>query len=331
MKAALSHSPKERPTPAARDSEALFHHILVPIDSALLTVALDQALALADATGAKVHLLHVIEPAPVMMGLDSVPIVKDPHVLAKECAAQLALVASGRSEPNRKISSVVRIGKPARLVVSVAEEIAADFVVLATHGRTGFAHFVLGSVTEHVLRDAPCPVLVVRGPNGDGTECTDRQTPRHFSRILVPVDFSDLSAGALAYAIRFAQSFGGRLTLLHVVQPGGMLGTVEGAEAQTPELLEFEVNGAKARLAALGADPAVAELLDRSVVQVGHPVDDIAGLAGEGQYDLIVCSTHGYSGVKRVFLGSTAEGLVRRAPCPLLVVGQRAIDRARPS
>ena len=89
----------------------------------------------------------------------------------------------------------------------------ADLLVLGTHGRSGFQRLFLGSVTEKVIRHTTCPTLVVppRAPDVPAT------TPVQFRRILCPVDFSESSLDALAYAINMAEEADGRLTLLHVV------------------------------------------------------------------------------------------------------------------
>jgi nucleotide-binding universal stress UspA family protein len=310
------------PTRAAPEAAApLLHRILVPLASAESLRALDYAIGLSEQTGASVHLLHVVEPAPVMSGLDSVPIVRDAPAIADEAAAQLAVIAGGRSAPHRPITSAVHIGKPSRKIIAVAEELRSDFLIVATHARTGFSHFLLGSVAEHVLRTAPCPVFIVRQSDTDPIPAPELPKPLRFPRILVPTDFSALANGALDYALRFAREFGGKITLLHLVHTAGLHGTLELRSLQTPAFTEGAVRSAEARLETLRQSCAAPDLIERTEARLGTPLTDIAAYATEHHFDLIACSTHGYSGVKRALLGSAAEALVRHAPCPLLVLG----------
>jgi nucleotide-binding universal stress UspA family protein len=132
------------------------------------------------------------------------------------------------------------------------------------------------------------------------------------ANILVPVDFSDCSKKALQYAIPFARQFGATLTLLHAVP--------RYPAAPEVVLLETElVEAAEAQLTELGRtiDRAVPS---RTLVRLGTPHLEIIIVAKEFSFDLIIISTHGHAGLARVFLGSTAEKVVRHAPCPVLVV-----------
>ena len=90
---------------------------------------------------------------------------------------------------------------------------AADLVVMGTHGRSGFERLVLGSVTERVLRKSACPVLTV--PKGIPDVATP---PVLFNRIVCAVDFSDCSMHALNYAMSLAQEADAHLTVVHVIE-----------------------------------------------------------------------------------------------------------------
>jgi universal stress protein A len=137
--------------------------------------------------------------------------------------------------------------------------------------------------------------------------------------ILVPTDFSKHSERALAYAIPFARQFGAKLTLLHVIEP---IATPD-FEASFPLRIENATakrscEGVLTKTAEkLGIEP---ELLDSKLVRFGRPYNEIANAARTLKADLIIIATHGYTGFKHAFLGSTAERVVRHAPCPVLVV-----------
>jgi universal stress protein A len=138
-----------------------------------------------------------------------------------------------------------------------------------------------------------------------------------FARILVPSDFSDPSRKALKYAARLAAQFGSKITLLHVLEP-----SMSPDFASFPLVLEEEkvVEGARQRLLSLAKAHLDGRYLAALEVRSGNPFHEIAEAARELSMDLIVMATHGYTGVKRVLLGSTTERVVRYAQCPVLVV-----------
>ena len=141
----------------------------------------------------------------------------------------------------------------------------------------------------------------------------------HIKSILVPIDFSSSSKKALAYAIPFAEQFGAKLTLLHVVEP---VATPDFANS-SPLLMENDkvMAGCKAKLESLikqeGIEPKIVE---KTLVRQGRSFHEITDAARTLKVGLIIISTHGYTGLKHALLGSTTERVVRHAPCPVLVV-----------
>jgi nucleotide-binding universal stress UspA family protein len=136
--------------------------------------------------------------------------------------------------------------------------------------------------------------------------------------ILVPTDFSPASNEALKYAAAFANEVKARITLLHVVEP------LPTADLQyCPMILENEevVVDCRRDLEALPQRQKLdRELFARSIVQNGVPFHEITSAAKSLDVDLIIIATHGFTGFKRVLFGSTAERVVRHAPCPVLTV-----------
>ncbi len=143
---------------------------------------------------------------------------------------------------------------------------------------------------------------------------------RPFKKILVPVDFSPHSQEAIRYAADLAQKYEGSITLTHVYQPIAYSvpdGLVFFTPNQLGELLE-ELNKRLEQTRA-EAEQAGATKVDSKMLQ-GVPSDEIAALAREGGFDLIVMGTHGRTGLRHALLGSVAERVVRSAPCPVLTV-----------
>lgn len=144
-------------------------------------------------------------------------------------------------------------------------------------------------------------------------------------KILVPVDFSECSRKALDYAIPLAEQFGAELVLLHVTPanpPVPELGPVDvvGIDEATQGLAELQAS----------VSTAIASHSVQRVVRTGEPHTEIVRVAAERGIDMIVLSTHGRTGLSRVLLGSTAEKVVRHAPCPVLVVREREHEFIEP-
>jgi nucleotide-binding universal stress UspA family protein len=138
----------------------------------------------------------------------------------------------------------------------------------------------------------------------------------------VPVDFSEFSTKAVKYAARFAEQFGASLVLMHVIEP------VRYPESLLipPEMEEANrerIKLAHASLAAFVKQQMPAGIAAETVTRLGHPFSEISTVAKDFELDLIVLATHGHTGLKHLFLGSTAERVVRLAPCPVLTVRER--------
>lgn len=152
--------------------------------------------------------------------------------------------------------------------------------------------------------------------------------PFRLKKVLVPIDFSACSRKALVYALRFAQQFGAQLLLVHVVEPMIVPENVLMAVPELPEAGGNLVNDAQERLAQLARKEIPSEIKVTTLVRVGRPFHEIIETAKAEEVDLITIATHGYTGLKHVFLGSTAERVVRHASCPVLTVREPEHDSA---
>ena len=147
-----------------------------------------------------------------------------------------------------------------------------------------------------------------------------RSQQRLIRTILVPVDFSDCSLAGLHYAVRFAKQLGARIIVLHVVDLGPVMMTTGCGDYDSPTYT---------RAARVQCDGQMKDFLNR-VGFNGVPIDTsaVAGYcpaaiyeaAAKKRADLIIISTHGRTGLRRALIGSVAEGTVRNAACPVLVV-----------
>jgi nucleotide-binding universal stress UspA family protein len=215
-------------------------------------------------------------------------------------------------------------------IVHAAEEAECDLVVMATHGRTGLARALLGSVAEEVLRLAPCPVLTVKtAPQPGGAAAPEGAAPgtgreqRAIHAILYPTDMSANAARAFPLACALARDHGARLLVLHVYPPP----LAHGEVMERPQGKGFQEQLWKTLHEIQSSDPKVC--LEYLLAE-GTPEDKILAAAAQNNCDLIVMGTHGRTGLRRLVLGSVAEQVVRHATCPVITV-KYPLDAAEPA
>lgn len=143
-------------------------------------------------------------------------------------------------------------------------------------------------------------------------------------KVLVPIDFSPCSLKALTYAIQFAREFGATLDVVHIVPPYYAadpygLGELERVEKQL-------LAAGEQKLAAMVLQQVPQGIPAETFVRRGRPATEIVQIARDQESDLIIIATHGRSGLKHLLMGSTAENVVRHAPCPVLTVREREHD-----
>jgi len=147
----------------------------------------------------------------------------------------------------------------------------------------------------------------------------------NFSRILVTTDFSEAGDHAVGHAFRMAADHGAEVLLLHVIEtllaPNPMYAYYYPTDLLTPEMRQrAEEDARQALLERVPTTAPLAEVPHKTVVAHGMPAEEIIRTAEELQADLIVISTHGRTGLKHLFMGSTAERVIRHVRCPVLVV-----------
>ncbi|HVA39435.1 MAG TPA: universal stress protein [Candidatus Binataceae bacterium] len=156
-----------------------YRRILAPMEfDETAHAVLDAALRIASETGGTVFLMHVVPMVVAPTGMPNyVDIYKDQEKIAQQKLA--AILEDHRSEV--KCELLTRIGDPAHEILALERQLAADLIVLATHGRKGVRRMLLGSVAEAVLRDATCPVLTVQRQESDAHLVAKWMTPNPIS------------------------------------------------------------------------------------------------------------------------------------------------------
>jgi nucleotide-binding universal stress UspA family protein len=205
-------------------------------------------------------------------------------------------------------------GEPVHAILDFAKKMQADAIVTGTHGRSGLKRAFVGSVAEGVLRHATVPVLSLRA---DAKVETAIGGPS--MKILVPIDGSETSLHALDVAVNFAVDLHAEIVLCCVTNLADVA-LLSGGEPQLlPQSLEQLEESSKAILG-----DAAAKINGRVKVSLrreeGEPVEEIERLAAEIRPAFIVMGSHGRTGVGRALVGSVAEGVLRRAPIPVMVV-----------
>lgn len=292
------------------------NRVLFPTDgSECAEHARHHAHYLADRFEASLHIVHVEgREAELTDVID----VREADVLADLHAPreESPVVAEPRVQERRVVHPSVPDG-----ILSYVAEHDTNLVVMGTHGRGGLRRLVLGSVAEEVVRRAPVPVMTV-GRGATPPEDMEAGT------VLAPVDFSERQPRLLAHARELAHAYGMTLTLLHVVERVRLPDVYGVAPPETPG------PDALAERAEAALDEQADALRERGlsvqvVVRRGHPAEETIEAAKTLDADLLTIATHGRAGVERMLLGSVAEKVIRRAPCPVFTVksfGQSLVD-----
>ncbi|HEV3168398.1 MAG TPA: universal stress protein [Isosphaeraceae bacterium] len=264
----------------------------------------------------KILVLHVLEAVhiaqePVPSGQETLPFSRGEgnqgyHESVKERLRQ-TYVSDRPIETEYLISD----GPTTHMILRAAEEEGCDLIAMGTHGRTGLSRVLAGSVAEAVLREARCPVLVLRSPE------PGKSLARDVHAILHPSDFSNHSQTAAGIARTLAGNLGARLVLLHVAP---MEEVVPGEVGMPMDPEESHVSLEALRKQLEGPDL-------KSPIEVVHSEGDVASeilrTAETKGCDLLVLGTHGRTGLLRLLMGSLAEAVLRRSKCPVLMVKPR--------
>ena len=303
--------------------------ILVPLDgSELAEQALPLAIALARASDAQLHLMHVFVPYAAraeMIGatMDNADIERK---LEEQSTEYLRSVTErvARELPDHVHADPVRtrpIRSPYSESVAVVDRLRRavarlnpDLMVLATHARGGLGRAWLGSVADALIRRVNVPTLLVHPREGVPAPASA------FSHIVVPLDGSGLAEESIPIAARLAALGGARVTLLRVVVPQLAMGhpsvvlqfSVEQLERYQAESKSY-VESVAARFR--GAAPSIESV----VILAESPPRAILEWAEQNGADLIAMSTHGRSGFRRFMLGSVADKVIRGAQVPVLL------------
>lgn len=335
---ALLMQEQERPEKAPAPPRT----ILVPLDeSPFAEQVLPYVQMLAPLIGARIHLLRVVTDAEQQHLMAYKPVtlhglgdwVGDRRSREHQAWETLQSFAEGYLDSKaphlRKgdvlVNCSVATGPAAEAIIKAAEQQDATLIAMATHGYSGLRRWALGSVTDRVVHTANVPVFVIRGVQESPATVAP---PR---RILVPLDGSKFARQSLPLAVRLAAAAHAELLLLTVVEPTMHLFPEPAAMGPTAmagwEAVETRREQARTAIEEIAAPLREQYQLPITVrAVVGHIAEEIVEQATRHEMDLVVMTTHGYSGIQRWALGSIADKVLHAATVPLVLVRARTMD-----
>ena len=295
----------------------MFSRILIPLDgSKTAEQVLPYARRLATVAHVGVDLLGVVEMTDIAGDIASN---EAPYAeaLIREAVRNSTeyLESLAKTFRNGRVHCRVEQGRPEDIIIAAAD--SGTLIAMATHSRSGVTRWLLGSVTEKVLRGTVNPLLVVRAP---GDAKTDGEAA--LSSVIVPLDGSDIAEAVLSRVAALAKALELHVILLRVYALP--LATYGEEDYYVPDYLELknqikdEAEGYLDSTASLLRAQGVADV--STVVIEGSAADAIISLARKTPDNLVAMSPYGRSGLQRWVLGSVTEKVVRHCEDPVLIV-----------
>jgi nucleotide-binding universal stress UspA family protein len=262
----------------------------------------------------EVILLHVVDATrQSIRGWTHGPEIENAKILLEENRQALE---NGGVKTEVIIETVVDTITQGTIPLTILEKADLEnvsLIAMGARGKNTIQNILLGSVSASVIRNAKTPVLLMRFPPSSRAGDT---RPDLFSRILVPVDFSEPSRNVLALLKEIPSA--GQVFLLHVVDKG-----------ESGEEIQRAVKGATEKLAIIKNDLAAAGIAVEALVHVGYPPDEINTSAERSNITLILMSPRGEGWTRELralFIGSTTNAVIRRADRPVLIAAGQKTD-----
>ncbi|MBR0683365.1 universal stress protein [Roseomonas eburnea] len=259
--------------------------------------ALDRAVMLASAWGAKLHVLYVLEGNEPEQGPEPVP------GGSVRALAERHLRAATRNH-DVEAEIVIERGDPAEIILRTANELDCELIVTGIARSGNLARAVLGTTVERLVHRAPMPVLIVK-----------MRPWRAYPTVVVASDFSETSAHALRQALSVFPD--ARMILAHAYRVP-FEGFISRA-AHEAELLADAERQRAAFLPSVGAPPDRLEQMEY-LIRYGTAESVIGTHVWDNDIDLVVMGTHGRSGRFGILMGSTAERLLICLHCDVMIV-----------
>jgi nucleotide-binding universal stress UspA family protein len=298
-------------------------NLLCPVDfSTHSQHALRHAMSIARRHDSEVTLLHVED---MLLGAARADLSRRAAFLPKPDDELRAFAEEAGYIDLQHVRFVTRSGDAVAGIIEYAVRKSSDLIVMGTRGRSGLARAVLGSVTERVLREAPCPVMTIP-PAASGLGLGELEP---FDPILCASDFSPSCRKALDLAVWMAQEGDARLILLHAMQWPSVL------SGMTPLPLALDLPTDRAvwqrqaleRLRLGLPTDAPFRCRPEEMVVAGPPTEAILRCTADAQVSLIVMGVHSRGAIDRMLFGSTTRQVIQSATCPVLSIRAHRDDK----
>lgn len=299
----------------------VFRNILYATDLAEDSrAAIPYVRVLAEEYGSTVHVLHVLEPEPML----EIPLDIPPELDSDRRIALLKLKELVKPKPfgEAKTARFVERGRIAEVLKRFVAQHAIDLIVVGTHGRRGFSKMMLGSVAEEIFRSNSCPVLTV------GPHCLEnREVEVKIGTVVVATDFSQCAQTTLDYALSLAAANKARLVLVHAVSR--RIQVVPSATEITGQSVDIydeieadDLASARDEMSRLICSPTMRGYMPETIIELGMPAEVIMSAALKRRADVIVMGAHHMFGgaVASHLPWAIASEVVRSAHCPVLTV-----------
>lgn len=248
--------------------------------------------------------ITVVSVVPHYTGdLDSVAVGDIMASMRKPCEDALLKAREMAEREKALIKTVYEEGEPYERIIDLAESENCDLIVMGRRGLRRLERMLVGSVTARVIGYSPIDILVV-----------PRDTTVSWETILLATDGSKYSMTATKKAIDFAESYGGELKAISVVDvPSEFYG-------EAPQIVDDMIKKAKGYVEDVKKQAESAGVKTETFVREGESYLAITDLARKQDINTIVMGSHGRTGLKRLLMGSVTEKVIGHSPCPVLVV-----------
>jgi len=295
--------------------------ILVPVDfSEPSKMAVNYGLSLALQFNARLVLAHIVPSSTALVYTFPTESFAFEREQVKQAKSMLPSLIPGDYRDRLNLQTIVKVGEVRNELMGIVNDEKVDLVVMGTQGRNAVERFLLGSLTERMLRKLPVPILTVS--HLDPAKELHNNGPVPLRHVLYATDLSDSAEIGLNFSAELARGAGARLTVLHVMKPlDSIYWSPEGGYFDA-ELLDSLREDAQRRLK-LSIPKELAKNKDLKVTPVlleGDAYREIIELADEQDVDMIVLNLHGKTLVDRALLGSTAERVIRLAHVPVFSI-----------
>ena len=310
----------------------MYTRVIVPLDGSTTALqVLPYAKVVAKSTGASIVLLQALNEYPrelitrishEVVPTKPFPPPTDAWTQLKATAletvqAKLELAAADLKAEGFQVTTLTVEEDAADAIVQEAEKDANTLIAISTHGRSGIGRWMMGSVTDKVVRQAANPVLVVRARTGEVTSSAPQ-----LKRVVLPLDGSHRSGVAMDHAVEMANALNLGVTLLRSISPMAYGDTfadyVPSMYENLADEIETDVQDYLAHEAQQLRAAGIADVAEKAVD--GYAASAILDEVGDDGDAIVVMATHGRAGIGRWVLGSVADRVIRHSTGPVLVV-----------